>query len=298
EWSDEVAGANPLDTIKASIDKKYSYLVSNISLARALNEKFSLGAGLNYIYMNDATKISKAFASSPATAGLGYTGYSISLEHESSGGALEATAGFLYKPLEKLSIGGVFRSGTEITLKGTAKHARKGLTGAGLPDASVESKYEEKYNYPMTYGLGAAYQLTEKFLISAGFDANLYSNRKTNVSYTDPAAPFLLDNETSKGHWKDVYQYRIGAEYAVSDKLDLRGGFYTDPAIIDTDNITLINTDQYSLNAFSMGLGYKISDSLNLDANVSYAFSKKLSKDDRDYDYPVVSLRTGVGYSF
>ena len=57
-------------------------------------------------------------------------------------------------------------------------------------------------------------------------------------------------------------------------------------------------TFRYSLNAFSMGLGYKISDSLNLDANVSYAFSKKLSKDDRDYDYPVVSLRTGVGYSF
>lgn len=292
-WEDTVSGALVAsDTIDASIDSIYGFLITNISAAKNLSEKLSFGLGVNYIYMFDSKEVEKTYtksAVSPMPAG-----YGILIDQNSTGSGVEVTAGLMYSPSDKWKTGFIFRSGAVIELEGTAK-----LDGSGAAAAyTTETDYSETYNYPMTYGLGISCQVTEKLLIAAGIDINNYSAMEKDVDY-ETESLFFTDSDAVDMKWNNTTQIRVGAEYATSDKLVLRCGLYTDPAPFGTDNtLTLLNTNQYTLTAFTLGAGYDISDDTSIDANIGYTISDKPEKSGREYEFSTLSTRLGLSYSF
>jgi long-chain fatty acid transport protein len=68
--------------------------------------------------------------------------------------------------------------------------------------------------------------------------------------------------------WDDTWQFKIGAEYWISDSIALRAGYYSDPAPgpIATQNILIPSID-YS--AITVGFGYK-SSKLAIDFGFEY----------------------------
>src|SRR2546428_170849 len=56
--------------------------------------------------------------------------------------------------------------------------------------------------------------------------------------------------------WKNSYVFRLGAEYAATDQIALRGGFFYDQTPIpkETFDPTIPNADLYAL---TTGVGYK-----------------------------------------
>ncbi len=295
-WEDTVAGALiPTDQISASLEATFGVMIGNISAAKKFNEKLSLGLGLNYLYMIDNNKMEKTYVASATSKLMGINGYGMSVEQSGTGTGMEVTAGAMYEPSEKCKLGFVFRSGSTIKQSGTAKIVTTG-DAAGM---SHETDYDKDYKYPMTYGLGVSYQATEKLLVSAAVDISNYSAFEDTIDYETPdASGFLSDTDGVDLEWENSTQFRIGAEYCVNEKLCLRTGAYNDPTSAPTDNLTLINTNQYAYITMNLGAGYEVNENIDVDLNIGYALSDKPTKNGREYEYPAMTYRLGVGYNF
>ena len=295
KWEDTVQGAAAMDTITASVDGTQSFLVYNLSAAKELCSKCMVGVGIDYITMNDKTDVRKNYSKgtgSPLPAL--FSGYDMTVVNDAKGSGIQFNAGVIYKPAEKIRTGLTFRSGADITLSGDSRLTQTGLAFLGYPSA-FSTKFDQKYSYPMTFALSAAYDPTPKWTIAAGIDQNEYSTMKKDINYETAFGTLITDVNRSM-EWKDTTQLRIGAEYRYNDLLALRGGIQTDPAVY-TDKLTLLNTNQYDMTYYTIGGSYLICKVM-IDLGIAKAISNSPSKGGRSYEYPLNILRLGASYQF
>ena len=78
--------------------------------------------------------------------------------------------------------------------------------------------------------------------------------------------------------WSDKAQIRFGAEYALSDALALRAGYYYDPSPAPDTTMNIL-LPSYTYNVLTAGVGYKVAG-LQLDFGIEYLMGK-----DRDVHY-------------
>ncbi|MHB9154614.1 MAG: OmpP1/FadL family transporter [Endomicrobiales bacterium] len=301
KWEDSVSAAAPFtaDTINASINATQAFMVGNISAAKELSPKVSVGLGVDIIQMTDNTKVNKAYVKS-ATSLLPalVPGYNATIENTASGTGIQVNGGAMYKILENLQAGLVFRSGTTIKLTGKTKIDQTGVPIPGL-SASSEYNFDQNYAYPMTYGIGVAYNPTKAWTIAFGVDQNMYSVLKNNVDYaTLPPTPLnLVIKDVDKSlSWKDTTQLRLGAEYRCCDRWALRAGVQNDPSVY-SEKLTLINTNQYSFIYATVGAGYRFG-AVSVDLSYANGISDKPELAGRSYEYPLNIFRLGANYSF
>ena len=136
---------------------------------------------------------------------------------------------------------------------------------------------------PAVYAGGIAWQVSEKLLVE--FDAK-YLTWGDSAGYSD------FD-------WKNQWVYAIGTQYKANDKLDLRAGFNFaenpvvqhngwNPQGISTVEGKQVPTFGYELlrnvgfpaivqSHLTLGFGYRLTDSLTLNAAYSHAFQEKLT---------------------
>ena len=297
KWEDSVKGVLiPTDDIIASTDGSYGFMVSNISAAKEINPKLSLGLGVNWIYMIDELEAEKEYQ---ASAGSLLSNYSALVDKNASGSGMEVMGGVLYKLMEKLKVGFVIRSGTTLKLKGEAKAKITGLSalsGGLMPDVDYETDYDQNYAYPSTYGLGASYEPMDSLTLALGVERVNYSTMKDDIDYEDELAG-IFDDVNEKKEWKDTTQVYLGAEYRVNEKLSFQGGLKTDPIPSPKDKLTLLNTNQYNLTSLSLGARYKMGV-FQIDVGYIHTLSDNPKKDGREYKFPSDSYRLGVGYKF
>jgi long-chain fatty acid transport protein len=297
KWEDSVKGfLVPTDDIISSIDGSYGFTVGNISAAKEINPKLSLGLGVNWIYMTDELEIKKEYQKS---AGSPLGNYSALVDKNASGSGMEVMGGVLYKLTEKLKAGFVIRSGATLKLKGKAKTKITGLSalsGGLMPDVDHETDYDQNYAYPLTYGLGASYELMDSLTLALGAEMINYSAMKDNIDYEDELAG-TLEDVNEKKEWKDTTRVYLGAEYRINEKLSFQSGLQTNPVPCPKDKLTLLNTQQYNLTSLSLGARYKMRVS-QIDVGYIHSFSDNPEKEGREYKYPSDSYRLGVGYKF
>jgi long-chain fatty acid transport protein len=284
KWEDSVPGALvPTDTVSASVDGKFGFVVTNVSAAKALSLKLSVGAGINWINMIERRKIEKEYVS-PLTP------YSVKTEYNASGSGFEFIGGAMYKPMDKMRVGLVIRSGSVIKLYGEAKLETTGLA-AFL--GNHETDYEQEYAYPMTYGLGVSYDPIEALTLAAGVEVNNYSVLKDDIDYEDEA---VFSDENESKDWDNTTQLRFGTEYRF-EKLVLRCGVQNDPLPFSREKMTLLDINQYDLITLNIGAGYNLG-SVQVDVNYTKVFSDKPEKNGREYEYVSDTYQLGVGYKF
>ena len=214
-------GGGKLENLPPVIEKvegQQSYMVYNISLAKQITEKFSIGLGFDAIQFQD-----KLVAKAPMMG--------IDIDYNRSAFGFQGDIGFMYKPVEKFSTAFVLRSGSYVCVPNE-------------PNSSNPA-FRENVCYPLVWEFGFAYDLFENFTFAAAISENKTS--WTSVRYhdifqyrvgteyraTEKLAlhlGFYSDPNLIKDEYRDTYSLTnldmynmkyitIGAEYKFTDAL-------------------------------------------------------------------------------
>jgi long-chain fatty acid transport protein len=116
--------------------------------------------------------------------------------------------------------------------------------------------------------------------LSLGFDAvwTRWSSYKTLViEYEDPLFGFLDEARATK-NWSNTWRFQFGAEYALTDALDLRAGYVYDQSPVNDqyEDYAVPCTDRQIV---TLGAGWTFLDDWTVDVSYGYLWMK-----DRDYE--------------
>ncbi len=185
----------------------------------------------------------------------------------------------MYKINEQNQIGLMYRSRIKHEYKG--KLYLDGLNTANtnfgpgvgyqgvFGGTSYETRGSEKYTLPQSLVLGYSFKPTDKWTFNADLEWMDWSSVKREAlniwDETDPTRLAVLNTGNPVNRdWKSVLSESLGFEYAATDRLRVRGGYYHhdtpipeaswDPGIPDSDS-----------HGFNAGFGYDLSKNVTLD---------------------------------
>ena len=180
------------------------------------------------------------------------------------------TFGILYKPIEQISIGASFRSEVEYEFEGTAT-----TTGAqqlseigAFPNGDITAKLTT----PMNIVGGIAVQVIPELMLSADFQWIGWSSYDTlAIKFVDSPE----DNVASPRLYKDSYIIRFGAQYKISDQVNLLGGVYYDQMPVEPEylNPSLPDTERLGL---SIGAEARLTKQFSLSGSYLFIRGKQL----------------------
>lgn len=182
------------------------------------------------------------------------------LELEADGDGWGYNFGLLWQPLETLSFGVAYRSEIELDFDGDADYqiTSAGQSVYGAPPLSyTDSIYstgaETEITLPDTWSFAVAWKPTRKLTVE--FDADRFgwsSYDSLDILFDENT---VLSDSLNRKDWNDVWAYRFGAQYAVTETLDLRVGYARDNTPVPNDTIgpELPDADR---NNYTFGFGY------------------------------------------
>ena len=266
------------------------YLVQDISMKAVyiqptvsykVNDWMSIGAGLNIVY--GEFELNKAFAiRNPADGSILADGNA-----NLSGNTIKYgyNIGIFLQPNDKLNIGISYRSQVDIELDNSEGEGEFTYPSsiAGIPDAmtqglvagykaagATDGSFTATLPLPASLNVGFAYQIDEKWLVSADLNFVEWSVYK-NLEFVSEDAAAL--NSSNIRDWDNSMTYRIGAQYSANEKLDLRAGFYYDATPVQ-DNYYAPETPGSNKIGLTAGASYKLNDKFSLDAAILYGFGE------------------------
>jgi len=279
----------PLKYISIRDDMKTFFF--NPTLAFKVNENFSLGFGVSYIYstlefelvehIEDTIDLTP-YVGLPVTAS--YT-MDIPLVLEATGSAWALNAGALYKG-ENFSIGFNWRGSFKIEFDGDLALSAP-LVDVTIPppwdlslpagtDEAVETAIADQvpseggalipsFNIPHILGVGVAFNLTESLIMSADVHYILWS---TYDEFTVEVDVPGFDDKHVEENWTDSFVFRGGLEYNLNERFALRAGFLYDqtPQPVEYMDPILPDANRWAITG---GFGYK---SGNFVIDVAYQF--------------------------
>jgi long-chain fatty acid transport protein len=250
------------------------------TLARRLNEQWSVGAGFNYQYID--VKLSNqvdygtiavsALGPAPATAlGLspqGNDGRAIISGDDWSAGW---NAGVLYEMDEDTRFGLHYRSKIRHSVRGDAKFVvpqkAKPLQASG---AFADTNASTDITVPETINLSGAHQLDRHWTVMADAQWTRWSRLEDiRIKYANSAQPdTVLDLE-----WQDTWKLAGGADYRYDDDWTFRFGvaYDQDTTKRGTRTPRLPTSDRYWV---AMGFTYAWSENMDIDFSYSHIFVK------------------------
>ena len=241
----------------------------NASASYKINEQFSLGLGLNYVYA-DAKVIRNAGANPlglPANTQIAH------LEGDDYG--FGWNIGAMYQLDENNRFGFNYRSETDIDFEGEYSNQLPAAVG-GFAGTTVPG--ELKLTLPAIAEFSGSHQLDKKLgvhysILWTGWD----SFQKLEAYTPSKEAPVFSKEE----NFSDSMRYSIGTDYQYSDALLLRAGIAYDESPADQSNlsISIPDTDRFW---FSFGGNYAFSENSNVDLGVSILRGKTQNFSEKD----------------
>ncbi|ALI99098.1 OmpP1/FadL family transporter [Rufibacter tibetensis] len=234
------------------------------TISYRISDKLGFGAGFVYaignvnlqrsIPLQNANYFESGVELDGATSGFGYN------------------LGVYFKPSEKLSFGLTYRSKVEMEIEG-------GDVTFSLPNSPVvtsqfqATKFDAKLPLPANITLGIGFKPTEALTIAVDVQRVQWSAYKS--LRFDYNAPVRGENFTEGSrNYEDVFIYRVGAQYQLSDILTLRAGAYYDKSPVQAGYLTPETPDADS-RGVSAGLTLALSEKVDLDASFLYINKKE-----------------------
>ncbi|MGC2963691.1 MULTISPECIES: OmpP1/FadL family transporter [unclassified Paraburkholderia] len=131
-----------------------------------------------------------------------------------------------------------------------------------------------RFQEPEQYGVGIAYRPTPQWLL--GFDWIRFNYAKTHVlgNPLNFSAPLGAVNGSGNG-FTNVNAYRFGVQYAVTDRLTVRGGFEIADQVMTSDNTSFTFIVPVTDNrTYTLGATYRMGKDSEL--SFSYAISPRV----------------------
>ncbi|MFB0520371.1 MAG: OmpP1/FadL family transporter [Desulfatiglandales bacterium] len=283
DWEDELSyGAG---TIRAKLFQSLALMIANLSVAKEVHPRFSLGAGLELIYGKIDYDAEKTVINS------GILDYAWGFDSNCDGIGFEGVFGGLFKITDQVSLGGVYRTGSSLELKGTADTQ---LTLAVAP-FDEKSDFTQKFPHPSTWGLGLAYKPMTNLTLTADFQRTNWSEFKIDVDY-DIEGTALTDKDYS-ADWKDSNRYRFGVEYKPTERWSLRGGYFFDESSLPDKSVSFSNIADVDRHNIILGTGYEWKKSWKLELLYGYSWGDRTANS-VDYSQRVNSFGITVAHKF
>ncbi len=243
------------------------------AMALKFSDAFSLAVGLDATYLDFGynTTIDPTRVNDPRT-----TATDMHQEISADGWAYGMSLGARYRPFDWLAFGILWRSEIQLEVDGDVDFSQKGLinpSAVGLYDTGVSGTEP----VPESVTMGVMVKPMDR--LSLEFDAawTKWSSYETLViNYDDPLFGVLGKAEADK-NWTNTWRFEFGAEYALTDALDLRAGYVYDqsPVNDEHEDFAVPCTDRQIV---TMGVGWDVTESWTVDASYGYLWMT-----DRDY---------------
>ncbi len=252
----------------------------NPSLAFKVNDKVSLGIGLNAMKI-DATLTQMANYSAAIAAATSNT---VLLANRSGLSTMKGddwgwgyNFGVLFEPVPDLRIGVSYRSRVEMTLEGTVKFSNVPVTGNAALDAALATRLAKG---PVT----ADVTLPDSFSVSLFNKLNDRVDLLADASWTHWSLFDQLKVDRTSGtnvsitpeNWKDSWRVSLGLNYHQSAQLTWRGGLAYDQTPVPDQWRTARIPDQ-DRTWLAFGLQYALSNKSKLDVGYAHLFVKDAS---------------------
>ncbi|AHK78042.1 aromatic hydrocarbon degradation protein [Ectothiorhodospira haloalkaliphila] len=224
------------------------------SLAYRVNERFSIGGGIDIQYA-DATL--KNAIPSPAF------GPSLETDGEQQLDADSWDVGFnlgaMWQVTEATRLGLHYRQGVKHTLDGKAKIARP-ITGE---QETLDGKAD--LHLPDMVALGARHQLNDRWTLMAQYKWFQWSNfDEIRVRFNDGREDNVVEQ-----NYKDSWALSVGAEYQLDDRWTLRGGLQYDRTPTQ-DGYRTTRTPDGDRTWYSFGASYEQGPNWGFDVAYTY----------------------------
>jgi len=215
----------------------------NANVAFRLNDNFAVAAGADYANMYK----------------VDFNGTALIQNFKGDGWGFNVAA--MYKA-EMFNIGVSYRSSIKLKSKGQSSHTATATTSNNSITVTM----------PDMVNIGLAFHPVDQLTLSADADwVNWKKFDQLAFVYTPALAGGALPSLTVAENWKATWAFRVGAEWACSDKMRARVGYTYDPTPIkDVDFTPLIpGNDRQAIHA---GYGVDISDHATVDLAYMYVW--------------------------
>ena len=189
----------------------------NPAIAYRINEKFSIGAGINIIY-------SKFYQEIAVNNLAGRPDGQIKLDEDDI--SFGFNLGILYEPILGTRFGLTYRSEVDLEFDDTVR--TKGI----LPplDRLTGKKVDLEMTIPQAVMFSVYHQLTDKLALTANLgwqDQSAFGKQEFTIKDVDSTS-LTVDKD-----YDDTWHYAIGAQYRISDPWLLSCGFAYDTSPVD-----------------------------------------------------------------
>ena len=252
--------------------------------AKELLPGFYAGAGVALLYDHLERESDKTVAN---THVVDYT-YDFDMDNE--GWGAEGLFGLLYQLSDYVSIGGVYRTGATVTIKGKAK------SSLSLLGVSESTHAEQKFRHPPTWGFGLALKpVPDVLTFTLDWQRTEWSFYRTNVIFDDSGV--LLQDSSFDEDWKDSNRYRVGCEYMLTPVWSLRTGFMYDESPLPAKSVSLAHIADVDRKIVTLGGGTQLGDSWKFDALLAYAWGERNARG-AEFEQKIWAGSLGATYLF
>lgn len=189
--------------------------------------------------------------------------------------------GGMFQLTKATSLGITYRTPRNIRMDGEVKIAGQ----------VIDESAKVKFTIPDSLTIGLGYRPSPSVLIAADLAYRRWSKLDKVEFRTAGSTNF------SATHFKDDYAVKFGIEHRASENLELRAGLnYYRTALRDQD-VSYQNIET-NLIFTSLGLGYRLSSGMKLNASISYGNAVKRKNTQGEYDSDSVSILLGASKIF
>jgi len=222
-YDNQLGGGDTLHTSNHFSQKGYLSALTPAFAIQVIPELY-LGVAVNIWddFMGTSSWESTLSTTGTGSIGGNPVGVDSTTHSKYSFSGVNTTSGFLVN-LNKLSIGGVFKSPFSGTVKVDSTTTDTGVTSS--------SSSKNTLDMPMSAGLGVSYRCSDAWLVGLDGYWTQWSKFKQTLATGDQINPITLQ-PLSAGKLGDTYQVRLGTEYLImrgKNVIPLRAGVFYDP---------------------------------------------------------------------
>jgi len=236
----------------------------NPNFAYKVNDKLSIGAGLNLVY--GKAELSRHW-------GGNITPNTLIVEMKGDTYSWGWNIGTLYEVDENNRFGLSYRSQVDMDFKGDFTDHTGSITGNNNKGIAVQGKLPVVL--PAIAEFSGFHQLNPLWAMHYSVQWTQYSQFKSlNATSTQCHAGGVAESCFTKDEdYNDTFRFAVGATYTVSPKWLLRTGLAYDQRA-GKSNLSIPDADRYW---YSAGTSYAYSDNLSFDLGIAYLQSTKSS---------------------
>lgn len=247
----------------------------NPSIAKSINDKWSVGFGLNaqYVNLTMENQVDVGTVIYKKTNGLlgtpqGQDGHA---KLTADSWAYGYNFGVLFVPTDKTHVGFSYRSQITHNAKGKVEFSDINAAAASaFPNTNVSSTV----NLPASAMLSLTQMVSPKMTVLADATWTGWKAYDSLVIHYDQAVAGKTSSSTNQ-NFKDVMRYSLGLKYQMNDKLKLRTGVAIDETPVPNSTARTPRTPDSTRKWVSAGVGYEFSPKMGVDVAYSHLFADR-----------------------